>query len=91
MKRTHQTDERISENDRSGNKVKFPKPIRHTQYNTKTLKGTTNSLSIFLELFKPVKQSKDLIRAIELAYEYQGEVTFNYGNGNQTFFFKKTN
>lgn len=43
----------------------------------------------FLIEFKPTKLSANLKQAIEKAYNECGNVTFNTGRGNKTFYFKK--
>ena len=43
----------------------------------------------FLRTFTPCKLSEDLKYAIIKSYNECGNVTFNVGNGNQTFYFTK--
>lgn len=43
----------------------------------------------FLRTFKPTKLSEGLKNAIEKAYNECGNVTFNVGSGNKTFYFTK--
>ncbi|MNR47217.1 hypothetical protein D3C85_1662910 [compost metagenome] len=41
----------------------------------------------FIEKFTPIKQSDNLINKIKKSYSENGSVTYNCGNGNQTFYF----
>ena len=47
------------------------------------------SVDEFLRTFKPVKLTEGLKEAIEKAYINCGCVSFNCGNGNKSFNFKK--
>jgi len=47
------------------------------------------TVSEFIDVFTPTKLSEGLKKAIEKAYETCGNVTFNTGNGNETFYFTK--
>jgi hypothetical protein len=48
-----------------------------------------NHVDEFIRTFKPRKLSENLKNAITKAYNECGNVTFNAGNGNRTFYFKK--
>lgn len=47
------------------------------------------SVDEFLKEFTPIKISQGLIDSITTAFNDFGNVTFNYGYGNKTFYFKK--
>lgn len=58
-------------------------------YSTKKVKQSVSSLEDFLSKNKPVKPSDNLLAAIEKAYNENGVVHFNCGNGNQSFYFSE--
>lgn len=61
----------------------------YTVWNTDKIEMECTSVNNFIKQFSPVKPSKNLINKIKVAYAFNEHVTFNCGNGNQTFYFNE--
>ncbi|MFZ1751429.1 MAG: hypothetical protein WAU01_14615 [Saprospiraceae bacterium] len=53
----------------------------------KNLYGEVANIEIFIYQNKPNKVSENVLNAIKKAFNENGSVTYNCGNGNQTFYF----
>jgi len=58
-------------------------------WNTENLYGEVANVEIFIEQNQPTKRSDNLINAIKKAFNENDSVTYNCGNGNQTFYFSE--
>lgn len=58
-----------------------------TQFKTQKIEQSINSVEEFININTPVKSSNKLLIAIKKAFNENGSVMFNCGNGNQTFYF----
>lgn len=58
-------------------------------WNTKNLYGEVANVDVFIDQNQPVKVSENLLNAIKKAFNENGSVTYNCGNGNQTFYFSE--
>ena len=56
-------------------------------WNTEKLYGEVANVEVFINQNQPTKPSENLLTAIKKAFEENGSVTYNCGNGNQTFYF----
>lgn len=59
-------------------------------WNSEEIHGTAENVIEFIEKNKPTKPSISLLNAIEKAFNENGEVRYNCGNGNQRFYFSET-
>lgn len=87
--KTFNTNQRTSDLNLLGNKYKLPQVAQRTVYNTLTKSGELNTVEEFIDMFPPVKPSIGLVNAIKTAWKNDCDVTYNCGNGNQTFYFNK--
>lgn len=85
--KTVTTSIRTHEGNTNGNKYKLPTIIQPLVYNSISYEYEFNSVYEFIEMFTPVKQTKGIMSAIKREFEANGQVTYNIGNGNQTFYF----
>lgn len=60
-------------------------------WNTEKLYGEVANVEVFIEQNQPIKPSENLTNAIKKAFNENGSVTYNCGNGNQTFYFAELN
>lgn len=60
-------------------------------WNTEKLYGEVDNVEVFIAQNKPTKSSENILNAIKKAYNENGSITYNCGNGNQTFYFSELN
>jgi hypothetical protein len=56
-------------------------------WNAEKLYGEVANVDVFIAQNQPTKLSENLLNAIKKAFNENGSVTYNCGNGNQTFYF----
>lgn len=56
-------------------------------WNNEKLYGEVANVDVFIAQNQPTKVSENLLNAIKKAFNENGSVTYNCGNGNQTFYF----